>query len=96
MQGLELDWCVVGWDADLRYSMGQWQYYSFRGTKWQMVNKEERKRYLANAYRVLLTRARQGFVIFVPYGSSDDITRSPAYYDETYAYLTKCGIPCIE
>jgi len=96
VQGLELDWCVVGWDADLRYSKGQWKHYSFRGTKWQMINKEERKRYLANAYRVLLTRARQGFVVFIPYGSSDDVTRPPTYYDETFEYLRKCGIPCID
>ncbi|MCG6900356.1 MAG: DUF2075 domain-containing protein [Gammaproteobacteria bacterium] len=96
VQGLELDWCVVGWDADLRYSQGQWQHYSFRGTKWQAVNKGQRKRYLENAYRVLLTRARQGFVIFIPYGSCDDFTRPPTYYDETFAYLMKYGIPYVE
>lgn len=95
VQGLELDWCVVGWDADLRYKNGRWGHYAFRGTKWQSVVQEQRQRYLINAYRVLLTRARQGFVIFVPYGSEEDVTRPPEYYDDTCWYLGECGIRVI-
>lgn len=96
VQGLELDWCVVGWGADLRYGKDQWHHYAFRGTKWQSVVQEQRQRYLINAYRVLLTRARQGFIIFIPYGSNEDTTRPPGYYEATYQYLRKCGIPLID
>jgi len=96
VQGLELDWCIVGWDADLRYQQGEWQHYSFKGTKWQSIKQGQRQQYLANAYRVLLTRARQGFIIFVPFGSKDDMTRPAAFYDETYTYLSECGIPSID
>ena len=84
--GLELDWVCVTWDADFRYSDGGWVHRSFRGNKWQM-HKAERQAYLKNAYRVLLTRARQGMVIVVPYGDSDDPTRDPSFYDSTYQYL---------
>ncbi|NDB69483.1 MAG: DUF2075 domain-containing protein, partial [Methylocystaceae bacterium] len=65
VQGLELDWVCMNWDADLRFSNAGWDYRSFVGAKWNLVNKPERKQYLLNAYRVLLTRARQGMVIFV-------------------------------
>lgn len=92
IQGLELDWTCVCWDADLRYVNSQWQYFNFRGTKWQRRNKTEDQLYLKNAYRVLLTRARQGMVIFVPKGDSLDPTKEPRIYDEIYAYLCKCGL----
>lgn len=92
IQGLELDWTCVCWDADFRYDNNQWQYFNFRGTKWQHRNKVEDQLYLKNAYRVLLTRARQGLAIFVPKGSSLDPTREPEIYDQIYAYLLKCGI----
>ncbi len=92
IQGLELDWTCVCWDADLRYVNNQWQYFNFRGTKWQRRNKTEDQLYLKNAYRVLLTRARQGMVIFVPLGDSLDPTKEPRIYDEIYAYLCKCGL----
>ena len=69
VQGLELDWVCVSWDGDFRYNEHGWQHLSFRGTKWQRINKASRKNYLKNAYRVLLTRARQGMVIFIPEGS---------------------------
>lgn len=92
IQGLELDWTCVCWDADFRYDNKQWQYFNFRGTKWQRRNKIEDQLYLKNAYRVLLTRARQGMVIFVPPGDSSDPTREPRIYDEIYAYLAKCGL----
>lgn len=91
VQGLELDWACVTWDADFRYSQDGWQHYSFVGNKWQHIRKEERKQYLKNAYRVLLTRARQGMVIVVPEGDSQDPTRMNDYYDTTYEYLKSVG-----
>lgn len=92
IQGLELDWTCVTWDADLRRSGGQWSHYAFRGDRWTTMRKIERKRYLLNAYRVLLTRARQGMVIFVPPGDEQDPTRLPSYYEETYRYLLETGV----
>jgi hypothetical protein len=92
IQGLELDWVCVGWCADLRLRDQQWGYNSFRGDIWTKIHKPERQRYLINAYRVLLTRARQGMVIFVPPGDDDDPTRRPSYYDETYDYLATVGV----
>lgn len=88
VQGLELDWAIVTWDADLRYTPGGWRHHQFRGKKWEQSHKEERQRYLVNAYRVLLTRARQGMVIFVPPGDAADPTRKPEYYDGTFEYLS--------
>jgi hypothetical protein len=96
VQGLELDWTVVCWDADLRRTKNNndWDYYSFKGTKWQKRNQIEQRRYLLNSYRVLLTRARQGMVIFVPRGvdSEEDETRDSSFYDGIYNYLLSCGI----
>ena len=96
VQGLEIDWALVCWDADLRRSCGgdDWDYYSFRGTKWNKRNKPEQQRYLLNSYRVLLTRARQGMVIFVPKGVDPEVdpTRNYAYYDAVFDYLRSCGI----
>ncbi|MEZ5013938.1 MAG: DUF2075 domain-containing protein [Chitinophagales bacterium] len=92
IQGLEVDWACVTWDGDLRYSHGGWQTYSFKGSKWQNIKNEERKKYLINAYRVLLTRARQGMVIVVPKGDIEDNTRRPEFYDATYNYLKSIGI----
>ena len=95
VQGLELDWLCVTWDADLRFEKSTWSFNSFVGSKWQKINKPERQQYLLNAYRVLLTRARQGMVIFVPEGDGRDPTRPPSFYDRTYAYLTSLGIPSL-
>lgn len=92
VQGLELDWTCVAWDADLRHDGTEWLRRSFKGTKWQTVNDEDAKRYLKNTYRVLLTRARQGMVIFVPNGSCEDYTRQHGFYDETFNYLKNIGI----
>lgn len=91
VQGLELDWTCLAWDADLRFKNDAWTYNYFKGTKWNAVHKPENQTYLLNAYRVLLTRARQGMVIFVPEGDSNDHTRPPSYYDETYNYLKSIG-----
>ena len=92
VQGLELDWICVTWDADLRLQGRRWRYHSFRGDAWTTIHKHERQRYLLNAYRVLLTRARQGMVLFVPHGDSVDPTRAATFYDETYDYLAGLGI----
>lgn len=92
IQGLELDWVCLAWDADLRLVNGEWDYKNFSGTKWQNINNEVKKKYLKNAYRVLLTRARQGMIIFVPKGDSEDVTRFPEFYDELFLYLKQIGI----
>lgn len=96
IQGLEVDWTCVAWDADLRHNSHDWTYKSFRGTAWQDVNDKDSRLYLKNAYRVLLTRARQGMVIFVPDGDTSDATRQPAFYDKTYAYLRSIGIDSLD
>jgi hypothetical protein len=93
IQGLELDWVGVCWDADFRSVSGKWAFHRFTGTKWQNVNDDNRKVYLTNAYRVLLTRARQGLVIFIPEGDAEDATRPAAFYDGTAAFLSECGLP---
>jgi hypothetical protein len=96
VQGLELDWVCMTWDADLRLSPSQnWNYHSFRGDKWTNVHKLETRQYLLNAYRVLLTRARQGMAIFVPPGDETDHTRKPAYYDHTFEFLKEVGLEVI-
>ncbi len=96
VQGLELDWTCLVWDGDLRWNGSSWGNYSFTGSKWQNINSAERKAYQINAYRVLLTRARQGMVLCVPEGNLDDPTRLPKFYDGTYQYLKSLGIPEIE
>ena len=90
-----MDWVGVCWDGDFHHKQGVWHYQSFKGTKWQSVNAPSRQRYLKNAYRVILTRARQGMVLFVPAGDSSDGTRSPSFYDGTFEYLRICGVPVI-
>ena len=92
VQGLELDYAILAWDADFRYTTEGFDYFKFRGTKWNHVNQEQRQRYMKNAYRVLLTRARQGLVIYVPEGSEEDSSRNRDYYDKTFQYLKSCGI----
>jgi hypothetical protein len=95
VQGLELDWACVVWDADFRYSGTGWQHWSFKGSRWQRILRDERQAYLKNAYRVLLTRARQGMAIVVPEGDSRDPTRHPSIYDGTFSYLRDLGIPVL-
>jgi len=95
VQGLELDWACVVWDGDFRYQSGQWGHYQLSSNKWHSIKNEENQNYQLNAYRVLLTRARQGVVICVPEGNSrrdaqgnlEDPTRDPKFYDSTYEYL---------
>jgi hypothetical protein len=93
VQGLELDWTCVAWDADFRFNGGGWNYHDFRGSSWNNIHNTDNRTYLKNAYRVLLTRARQGMVVFVPTGSANDPTRMPAFYDSTFDYLRGLGIP---
>jgi hypothetical protein len=95
VQGLEVDWACVTWDGDLRFTESGWSFHDFRGAKWQNVKNADNRSYLKNAYRVLLTRARQGMVIFVPEGDEADHTRPPAYYDSTFQYLVEVGIPVL-
>lgn len=106
VQGLELDYTCVLWDADMQYDNGKWRFYKFNGTtKWNeqlptTESKQELRKYMLNAYRVLLTRARSGMVICVPKGNSnktfsgfwEDSTRLPSFYDGTYHYLKSLGI----
>ena len=107
VQGLELDYTCVLWDADMRYENGKWKYYSFnsKNSKWneqkgETESNQEKIKYMLNAYRVLLTRARSGMVICIPYGNSnktvtgypEDKTRLPEFYNGTYEYLKSLGI----
>jgi len=93
VQGLELDWACVTWDADMRFTPAGWENWSFKGNKWLRILKNARKDYQKNAYRVLFTRARQGMVLVVPEGEAADHTRLPAFYDSTYEYLRDIGFP---
>ena len=92
IQGLEIDYAVVAWEGDYRFEEGAFRYHDFKGTSWSKINDPVNQSYLKNTYRVLLTRARQGFIIYVPKGNPDDKTRDPAFYDGTYNYLKSIGI----
>lgn len=92
-QGLELDWTCVVWDGDLRRSGGEWTHHQLRGDGWQRINKAERRAYQLNAYRVLMTRARQGMVLCIPRGEARDATRRPEFYDRTFEYFAGLGVP---
>lgn len=91
IQGLEIDFTCLAWDINLNYENG-WNFQNFKGSKWQNVHQEATKKYLLNAYRVLLTRARQGMVIYVPDVDETDCTRPKLKYDSTYEYLKTCGL----
>ena len=92
IQGLELDWTCLVWDGDFRYTPNGWDHNAFRGSKWQKIRQPEAQAYQLNAYRVLMTRARQGMIICVPEGNVDDHTRQPSFYDGTYDYLKSLGL----
>lgn len=96
VQGLELDWVCMTWDADLRPVESGWSCHDFRGDRWTKVKIEDNQRYLVNAYRVLLTRARQGMVIFVPEGDPGDCSRDAAFYDPIFGYLQECGVRSLQ
>ena len=92
VQGLELDYSIVCWGADLRMTNTGFTLHNFMGTTWKTIKNNEDKLFLINAYRVLLTRARQGFAIFIPHGDENDPTALPEFYDLTYKYLKSLGI----
>lgn len=96
IQGLEIDYSIVAWEGDYRYNGESFVYYNFLGSKWRKVNKEANQRYLKNTYRVLLTRARQGMVLYIPQGNPEDITRLPEIYNNTYKYLKDIGLQDID
>ena len=92
VQGLELDWSIVGWDYDFSYQEGKWEHKKLIGSDWQNINKPEDRLYKKNTYRVLLTRARQGMIIFVPNGDDEDYSRQKLFYDGTFDLLKQIGI----
>ena len=96
-QGLELDWVGLCWGGDFTFDhpTGGWSFRCFSGSRWGQVGKEIDRRYLLNSYRVLLTRARQGLVIWVPPGDSTDLTRPSGWFDATADYLVCCGLPVV-
>jgi len=95
IQGLEIDWVCLAWDINYYFENGKWNCQYFSGTKWQNIHNENDKTYLQNAYRVLLTRARQGLIIYIPEGDDLDHTRPKALYDSTFNYFQSCGIQTI-
>ena len=95
IQGLEIDWVCLAWDINFYFKHGEWHYRSFEGTKWHQIHKASARTYLQNTYRVLLTRARQGIIIYVPVGDDTDITRPKELYEDMADYLIACGIPKI-
>lgn len=95
IQGLEIDWACVSWDGDLRRGAAGWSYHDFRGSRWTNVHNADHRRYMLNAYRVLLTRARQGMILLVPRGDGEDHTRLPAFYDKSFEYLRGLGLPVV-
>ncbi|MDQ6762193.1 MAG: DUF2075 domain-containing protein [Bacteroidota bacterium] len=96
VQGLEIDWAGVCWDADLRRANDKWEYRNFTGTEWNQINTVLEKQFLLNTYRVLLTRAREGMIIFVPEGDVRDRTRLPEFYDPIFEYFKTCGFEEID
>ena len=93
-QGLELDWTGICWGGDFLIcpDTGQWRFQKFLGSKWRQVKQEKERRYIANKYRVLLTRARRGMIIWVPHGDPHDPTRDPRFFDATTAFLQGQGL----
>ena len=99
IQGLELDWIGLCWGGDMIWDSKEWKLRTLRhGTpsKWNLIKKAEKVTYRKNAYRVLLTRARQGMVIYVPCGSGDDPTNSPNEFDATARFLLRCGVVSLD
>jgi hypothetical protein len=92
IQGLEIDWVCLAWDINYYFENGKWNCQYFSGTKWQNIHNENDKTYLQNAYRVLLTRARQGLIIYIPEGDGLDHTRPKELYDQTFNFFQSCGI----
>jgi DUF2075 family protein len=98
IQGLELDYTLLCWDADFRITTNGWEVFNISGAKWQRQKSDEEKAYRENSYRVLLTRARKGMIIYVPDGdtSRNDETRNPEFYNEIFNFLKLCGCATID
>ncbi len=98
VQGLELDYTLLCWDADFRLTENKWDVFNINGATWQNQKQESQKTYRKNPYRVLLTRARKGMVIFVPEGDStlEDETRKPEFYNGIFQFLQSCGCELFE
>lgn len=92
IQGLEIDWVCLAWDINYFFKDSKWNCQNFEGTTWRQMHQASDRSYLQNAYRVLLTRARQGLIIFVPNGDDLDRTRPRELYDTTFNYFQSCGI----
>ena len=93
IQGLEIDYVCLAWDINMYFENGDWIYKNFSGTKWSNIHNKSAKNYLKNAYRVLMTRARQGLIIYLPIGDPNDETRPEKLYDQNYEYFQSLGIP---
>lgn len=92
IQGLEIDWACLAWGGDLIPSANGWEFRQFKGTKWLRVNDPTRQQFILNKYRVLLTRAREGLIIYVPIGNPNDETRPMDRYERVADYCQRCGI----
>ncbi|MDA8693348.1 DUF2075 domain-containing protein [Saprospiraceae bacterium] len=92
IQGLEIDWTCLAWGANFHIKNNNWKHQNFKGSRWMNIKQDITKEYLKNTYRVLLTRARQGMVIFIPNGSELDQTRPKEFYDGTWEYMKQIGI----
>lgn len=93
IQGLEIDYVCLAWDINMYADDGQWVYKNFSGTRWSAIHHPSAKNYLKNSYRVLLTRARQGLIIYLPEGDANDPTRPPTIYDQNFEYFKSLGFP---
>lgn len=82
----------MAWDGDLFHHDNKWNYKKFTGTTWKNNTNPERVKYLINSYRVLLTRARQGMIIYIPNGNNEDLTRPSYIYDGTFQFFKSIGI----
>ena len=96
-QGLELDWVGLCWGGDFSFNEaeGTWSFRNLSGSRWGQISREIDRAYLLNTYRVLLTRAREGMVIWVPEGNAVDVTRPREWFESTAAFLQRCGLPCV-
>ena len=93
IHGLELDWTCVCWGADLRHDSASWQFKKLHGNAWMNEDNARNQILQLNKYHILLSRAREGMVVWVPPGDESDATRQPGFYDGTFEYLKACGIP---
>jgi hypothetical protein len=95
VQGLEVDWACIAWGGDLTRQADTWRTRSFRGSRWATVSDSEEREFVLNRYRVLLTRAREGIVIWIPPGDAEDQSRDPRLYQGVFDYLSGCGVRSI-